>query len=92
MHDFPLAGGKVAPYGVYDLTRNSGWVNLGTSADTAEFAVKSIRRWWFKMGQAAYPDANKLLITADGGGSNGYRIIDYGKKNYSNLQMILVLQ
>ena len=74
VHDFPLEGGKVAPYGVYDLTRNSGWVNLGTSADTAEFAVESIRRWWTKMGQAAYPSANKLLITADGGGSNGYRI------------------
>lgn len=74
VHDFPLEGGKVAPYGVYDLTQNSGWVNLGTSADTAEFAVESIRRWWLKMGRAVYPDANKLLITADGGGSNGYRI------------------
>jgi hypothetical protein len=74
VHDFPLEGGKVAPYGVYDLTQNSGWVNLGTSADTAEFAVESIRRWWTKMGQAVYPKANKLLITADGGGSNGYRV------------------
>lgn len=74
VHDFPLEGGKVAPYGVYDLTQNSGWVNLGTSADTAEFAVESIRRWWFKMGQAVYPNANQLLITADSGGSNGYRI------------------
>ena len=59
---------------VYDLTQNSGWVNLGTSADTAESAVESIRRWWTKMGQAVYPKANKLLITADGGGSNGYRV------------------
>lgn len=74
VHDFPLEGGKVAPYGVYDLTQNSGWVNLGTSADTAEFAVESIRRWWLKMGQAVYPNANQLLITADSGGSNGYRI------------------
>lgn len=74
VHDFPLAGGKVAPYGIYDLTQNSGWVNLGTSADTAEFAVESIRRWWNKMGKHVYPDAKKLLITADGGGSNGYRI------------------
>lgn len=74
VHDFPLEGGKVAPYGVYDLTQNNGWVNLGTSADTAAFAVESIRRWWFKMGQAVYPNANKLLITADSGGSNGYRI------------------
>lgn len=74
VHDFPLEGGKVAPYGIYDLTQNSGWVNLGTSADTSEFAVESIRRWWIKMGQTVYPDANKLLITADGGGSNGYRI------------------
>ncbi len=74
VHDFPLVGGKVAPYGVYDLTQNSGWVNLGTSADTAEFAVESIRRWWSKMGKPVYPGAKKLLITADGGGSNGYRI------------------
>lgn len=74
VHDFPLDGGKVVPYGIYDLTRNDGWVNVGTSADTAEFAVESIRRWWFKMGCTVYPDANKLLITADSGGSNGYRI------------------
>ena len=56
------------------------WVNLGTSADTAEFAVESIRRWWFNMGQAVYPNANKLLITADSGGSNGYRIRLWGKE------------
>ena len=83
VHDFPhfpLEGGKVAPYGVYDLTQNSEWVNLGTSADTAEFAVESIRRWWFNMGQAVYPNANKLLITADSGGSNGYRIRLWGKE------------
>lgn len=74
VHDFPLEGGKVAPYGIYDLSQNTGWVNLGISSDTAEFAVESIRRWWYKMGQAVYPNANKLLITADSGGSNGYRI------------------
>ena len=66
--------GKVAPYGVYDLTTNSGWVNVGIDHDTAEFAVESIRRWWREMGLAAYPRASRLLITADCGGSNGYRV------------------
>ncbi|HHT9111129.1 MAG TPA: ISAzo13 family transposase [Candidatus Brocadiaceae bacterium] len=65
--------GKAIPYGVYDMTRNNGWVNVGTDHDTAEFAVESIRRWWTKMGQRAYPNADRLLITADGGGSNGSR-------------------
>ena len=73
VHDFPLEGGKVAPYGIYDLTKNTGWVNLGTDSDTAEFAAESIRRWWFKMGCTVYPDAERVLITADSGGSNGYR-------------------
>jgi hypothetical protein len=66
--------GKACPYGVFDMTRNEGWVNVGISRDTAEFAVESIRRWWFGMGSFRYPDATSLLITADGGGSNGYRI------------------
>ena len=66
--------GKVAPYGVYDLANNTGWVNVGIDHDTAEFAVESIRRWWREMGVAAYPDAKRLLITADCGGSNGYRV------------------
>jgi len=66
--------GKVAPYGVYDLTNNNGWVNVGIDHDTAEFAVQSIRRWWQEMGQAVYPQARRLLITADCGGSNGYRV------------------
>jgi Rhodopirellula transposase DDE domain len=66
--------GKVAPYGVYDLTNNNGWVNVGIDHDTAEFAVQSIRRWWMEMGQAVYPQARRLLITADCGGSNGYRV------------------
>ena len=66
--------GKVAPYGVYDMTANEGWVSVGIDHDTAEFAVESIRRWWREMGQPLYPQARRLLITADGGGSNGYRI------------------
>lgn len=74
-HDFPSTGsGKVAPYGVYDPTRNEGWVNVGTDHDTAAFAVESIRRWWSMMGRQAYPDARQLFITADSGGSNGARV------------------
>ena len=65
--------GKAIPYGVYDVTRNEGWVNVGIDHDTAEFAVESIRRWWWRMGRYAYPAATELLITADAGGSNGYR-------------------
>jgi hypothetical protein len=74
-HDFPDPHGlgKVVPYGIYDLAANTGWVNVGTDADTAEFAVESIRRWWRGAGQDAYPRASRLLITADAGGSNGYR-------------------
>ena len=66
--------GKVAPYGVYDIAQNKGWVNVGISSDTAEFAVESIRRWWHSMGKTLYADARQLLITADGGGSNGSRV------------------
>ena len=75
VHDFidPELG-KVAPYGVYDLTANTGWVNVGIDHDTAEFAVESIRRWWHEMGEATYPRARRLLITADCGGSNGHRV------------------
>jgi hypothetical protein len=74
VHDFidPELG-KAIPYGVYDVARNEGWVNVGIDHDTAEFAVESIRRWWRRMGRYAYPEATELLITADGGGSNGYR-------------------
>ena len=73
-HDFPDPGtGKVVPYGVYDLTGNNGWVNVGTDHDTATFAVESIRRWWHNRGRHDYPRARRLLITADAGGSNGYR-------------------
>jgi Rhodopirellula transposase DDE domain len=72
--DFPDKElGKVAPYGIYDLTANEGWVNVGIDHDTAEFAVESIRRWWYRMGRAVYPGAKELLITADSGGSNGSR-------------------
>jgi hypothetical protein len=74
VHDFLNdAVGKVIPYGVYDLTRNAGWVNIGIDHDTPEFAVESIARWWRLMGKRAYPDAKELLITADGGGSNAAR-------------------
>jgi hypothetical protein len=73
-HDFPdPQRGHARPYGIYDLTHNEGWVNVGISRDTAQFAVESIRRWWHKMGHERYPQAQELLITADGGGSNGYR-------------------
>jgi len=73
-YDFIGPGGKVAPYGVFDVAGNVGWVNVGTDADTGTFAVESIRRWWERMGRAAYPGAARLLITADGGGSNGSRL------------------
>ena len=72
--DFPDKQlGKAIPEGVYDLRRNEGWVSVGIDHDTAEFAVASIRRWWQEMGSTAYPRARRLLITADAGGSNGYR-------------------
>ena len=76
-HDFPIKGkenGRVSPYGVYDMGANLGWVNVGVDHDTATFAVESIRRWWNSMGSRMYPEAKNLLITADSGGSNGYRL------------------
>jgi hypothetical protein len=73
-HDFPGdSAGKAVPYGVYDLTANAGWVSVGTDHDTAAFAVESVRRWWKAAGSSDYPLARRLLITADAGGSNGYR-------------------
>jgi hypothetical protein len=74
VHDFldPQLG-KVIPYGIYDTGRNEGWVNVGIDHDTPEFAVDSIARWWKVMGSKVYPGARELFITADGGGSNGYR-------------------
>jgi hypothetical protein len=77
VHDFEIREpekGKVAPYGVYDLGRNVGWVSVGVDHDTAAFAVESIRRWWRWMGRPSYPRATRLLITADSGGSNGARV------------------
>lgn len=92
MHDFPDKElGKVAPYGVYDLTQNKGWVSVGISADTAEFAVASIRSWWKEMGHEVYPNATELLITADGGGSNGSRV-GLWKKELRNLSDELGLE
>ena len=66
--------GRANPYGVYDLANNTGWVSVGTDHDTASFAVSTIRRWWMVMGKPLYPDAKELMITADGGGSNGSRV------------------
>jgi len=75
MHDFAIEGlGRVSPYGVNDIGHNEAWVSVGTDHDTAAFAVESIRRWWRTMGEPLYPEAKRLLITADGGGSNGYRV------------------
>jgi len=73
-HDFPSdAEGKAIPYGIYDIERNEALVNIGVDHDTSAFAVESIRRWWVHLGTQAYPNAKSLLITADAGGSNGYR-------------------
>ena len=74
VHDFPSdALGKAIPYGVYDMARNEAWVNVGKDHDTPAFAVASIRQWWLQMGKAVYAGADELFITADAGGSNGYR-------------------
>jgi len=74
VHDFPSdAVGKAIPYGVLDMARNEAWVNVGNDHDTPAFAVASIRQWWKMMGSTTYPEASELLITADAGGSNGYR-------------------
>jgi len=74
VHDFPDPEvPKAVPYGIYDLAQNEGFVSVGDSHDTAEFAVETIRRWWTEVGSLAYPDAERLLITADAGGSNSYR-------------------
>lgn len=75
VHDFVIPElGRAAPYGVYDIADNTGWVSVGIDHDTASFAVNSIRRWWQTMGRERYPKARKLVITADGGGSNGSRV------------------
>ncbi len=75
VHDFIIPkNGRVNPYGVYDIGKNAGWVNVGIDHDTATFAVESIRRWWRTLGSQDYPHTRRLLITADGGGSNGTRV------------------
>jgi len=75
VHDFVIPElGRATPFGVYDLAHNVGWVSVGVDHDTAAFAVETIRRWWYAMGQAMYPQASQLLITADCGGSNGSRV------------------
>jgi len=75
VHDFIIRElGRVTPYGVYDVAQNEAWVSVGVDHDTAAFAVESIRRWWWSMGYSVYPKATRLLITADAGGSNGYRL------------------
>jgi hypothetical protein len=75
VHDFPDPKlGKAVPYGIYDLAANTGWVSVGADGDTAAFAVATLRRWWTQVGAAAYPAAKRLLICADAGGSNGYRV------------------
>ena len=75
MHDFAIPElGKAVPYEVYDVAANAGFVNVGISADTGEFSVASIRRWWHEIGAARYPNAKQMLINADCGGSNGARL------------------
>jgi len=75
VHDFPDKElGKAIPYGIYDVSANTGWVSVGTDHDTSAFAVQTLRRWWETIGRASYPDADRLLICADGGGSNGSRV------------------
>ncbi len=73
VHDFPGDLGRVSPYGVYDVGDNTAWVSVGISSDTAEFAVETVRRWWNDMGYDRYSSLDQILITADGGGSNGHR-------------------
>jgi hypothetical protein len=75
VHDFPDKElGKAIPYGIYDVTANTGWVSVGADHDTSAFAVATLRRWWNTVGRERYPDTDRLLVCADGGGSNGYRV------------------
>lgn len=87
IYDFlSMAIGKGIPYGVYDQGQNKGWVNVGIDHDTSTFAVETIRRWWYSMVRKVYPDAQQLLITADGGGgSNGYRVRRSGRWSFRTL-------
>lgn len=87
VHDFEIKElGKANPYGIYDVAGNVGWVSVGTDNDTSQFAVESIRRWFLMMGKERYPNAKSLFITADGGGSNGYRGV-YGRPSFKSFQM-----
>lgn len=93
VYDFlSLADGKAVPYGIYDLIHKTGFVNVGIDHDTAEFAVESIRRWWQNSGKALYPDHKELLITADGGGSNGARNRLWKKKlqDFANEEQLMI--
>ena len=74
VYDFKGELGKVTAYGVYDMAANTGWVSVGSDHDTGQFAVESIRRWWEDVGRPAYQEADRLLMTADSGGSNGSRL------------------
>jgi hypothetical protein len=75
VHDFPDPDmPKAVPYGIYDVAANTGWVSVGCDGDTAAFAVETLRRWWGKVGRPSYPDGSRLLVCADAGGSNGYRL------------------
>ena len=80
VHDFMGKGGRATPYGVYDIGKNEGFVNVGIGPDTAEFAVESVGRWWQMMGRRRYPQAKRIYVTADGGGSNGSRCRLWKKK------------
>jgi hypothetical protein len=74
VHDFPDEDlGKALPYGIYDVAANTGWVSVGADHDTSAFAVQTLRRWWNTVGRHRYPDTDRLLICADGGGANGYQ-------------------
>ena len=86
VYDFQEALLKAVPYGIYDVAKNEGWVNVGINNDTAQFAVESLRRWYNGLGKARYPNAKKLMITADGGGSNGSRVrlFKYELQKFSN--------
>ena len=87
VHDFLIKElGRAVPYGIYDLAANTGWVSVGINNDTAAFAVQTIRRWWQDIGRVRYPMAKRLLITADGGGSNGSRVL-CGNASCSGLPM-----
>lgn len=94
VHDFPDKElGKAIPYGIYDLSANAGWVSVGTDHDTSAFAVATLRTWWDTIGRTRYPTADRLLICADDGGSNGHRVRAWktGGGRYKTHQIIVDL-